>query len=144
MDIYVQSFLNSATKLTISVSTTTTISQLKDLIFAAEGTTSTIMQLYINEIELVNTSTIYSNSITSGTYILSSNNIDNLTTKEDRQIAKLELAQLRRKAGGDTTANYYRSHNNYDRDLLPTKYVGNDSVDNANPGGLQTNRPWIT
>ena len=66
-------------------------------------------------------------------------------TKEDRQIQKLEIAQQKRTGGlaGDSTqGNYYRELNTYDRDRLPTKYVGNESVDNPNVGGLQSGRPW--
>lgn len=53
---------------------------------------------------------------------------DNLT-KEERQIQKLEIAAAKR---GDT----------YDITQLPTKYVGNTVVDNANAEGLLENRPW--
>jgi hypothetical protein len=66
-------------------------------------------------------------------------------TKERRQIQKLDIAQRKRTGGlaGDSTqGDYYRPLNTYDRDLLPSKYVGNESVDNLNPGGLQPGRPW--
>jgi hypothetical protein len=63
--------------------------------------------------------------------------------KEARQIAKLDLAQTRRQAAGDTTAPYYRENNTYDIDNLPTKYSGNTLVNNSNPGGLLQGRPWI-
>lgn len=62
---------------------------------------------------------------------MSQNGIAWLPTKEQRQIAKLELAAAKR-------------GQSYDRDLLPTKYVGNDVVNNPNPGGLQPQRPWTT
>jgi hypothetical protein len=62
---------------------------------------------------------------------MAQNGISTLPTKEARQIAKLDLAAAKR---GE----------NYDRDLLPTKYVDNDVVDNPNPGGLQPRRPWTT
>ena len=62
---------------------------------------------------------------------MSKNGIAWLPTKEQRQIAKLELAAAKR-------------GQSYDRDLLPTKYVGNDVVNNPNPGGLQPQRPWTT
>jgi hypothetical protein len=61
---------------------------------------------------------------------MSKNGIAWLPTKEARQIAKLELAAAKR---GES----------YDRDLLPTKYVDNDVVNNPNTGGLQPHRPWI-
>lgn len=67
-------------------------------------------------------------------------------TKEQRQIQKLDIAQRKRLGGlnddSTTDAVYYRSLNEYDRDKLPSKYVGNVSVDNANPGGLLAGRPW--
>jgi len=53
------------------------------------------------------------------------------------------LAQTRRQAGGDTTANYYRENNTYDIDALPTKYSNNSIVNNPNTGGLVQGRPWI-
>jgi hypothetical protein len=62
---------------------------------------------------------------------MSKNGIAWLPTKEARQIAKLDLAAAKR---GES----------YDRDLLPTKYVGNDVVNNTNLGGLQPQRPWTT
>lgn len=73
---------------------------------------------------------------------MAANGISTLSTKELRQIAKLNLAQTKRQAGGDTSAPAYRPLNIYDINLLPTKYVGNTVVDNPNPGGLQPGRPW--
>jgi len=59
--------------------------------------------------------------------------------KAARQLAKLELAQLRRQADGDTSATFYRAHNTYDITQLPTTYrtADNDTnnvVDNPNVG----------
>jgi hypothetical protein len=62
---------------------------------------------------------------------MAANGISTLLTKEERQIAKLELAAAKRSES-------------YDRDLLPTKYDGNNVIDNPNPGGLQPHRPWTT
>jgi len=64
--------------------------------------------------------------------------------KATRQLAKLELAQLRRQAGGDTSSTFYRAHNIYDITQLPTQYDGNDIIDNPNEGGLIEGRPWAT
>jgi hypothetical protein len=141
MDIQVQSFLNSATKLTVSVSSSTTVNDLKSLVYAAEGVTTTIMSFYFNSVELASTATMATIGATTGTYIGSSNTIAALPTKEARQIAKLDLAQLRRRAGGNTGTNYYRVYNTYDRDLLADKYVGDDPVNVANT--LTVHRPWI-
>lgn len=143
MDIYVQSFLNSAKKLTLNVTTSTTFNQIKNLVFAAEGTTSTIQTFYYNN-TLVNTSsTVGSYGITTGSYIMSSNNISNssLWTKPQRQQLKLELAQLRRQAGGDTSATYYRSYNVYDLNLLADKYTSNTSTVGTT-STLAVHRPW--
>lgn len=150
MEIFVQSFLNSGAKLAITVNPSTTIAQLKVLVWAAEGTTSTIQQLYFQNTLLANTATIATSSITTGTLIMSSNNIAEplVWTKRQRQELKLDLAKLRRKAAGETTADYYRARNSYDIDQLPTVYAPgnndtNDVVDNANTGGLVIGRPWV-
>lgn len=71
---------------------------------------------------------------------MASNGISTLPTKQARQVAKLDLAQSRRRAGGDDTAPYYRVYNVYDISRLPTRYVGNDVIDN--PGPLLPTRPW--
>ena len=53
--------------------------------------------------------------------------------KAQRQLAKLQIAELRRKAGGNTSAVYYRARNNFDIDLLPSSPASTTLV----PG-----RPW--
>ena len=67
------------------------------------------------------------------------NGISILETKELRQIAKLDLAQSKRQTV-DTPG--YRVLNVYDILLLPTRYSGNDIVDNPNVDGLVPGRPW--
>jgi hypothetical protein len=74
---------------------------------------------------------------------MAQNGISTLPTKQQRQKAKLDLAQINRQAGGDTAAPAYRPLNVYDITLLPTQYSGNAIVDNPNVGGLQQGRPWI-
>jgi hypothetical protein len=71
---------------------------------------------------------------------MSKNGIAWLPTKEARQLAKLQLAETKRQ----TTGAGYRDLRYYDLDLLPTKYSGNNVVDNPNIGGLQQGRPWKT
>ena len=66
-----------------------------------------------------------------------------LADKQSRQIAKLELAQLRRQAGGDTTATYYRSRNVYNIDLLADKYTSNTTTV-MTTSTLVEGRPWAT
>ncbi len=70
---------------------------------------------------------------------MAANGISTLPTKEARQLAKLNLAQSKRQLAGTQG---YRQQNVYDVNALPTKYQGNDVVDN--PGSLQDSRPWIS
>lgn len=70
--------------------------------------------------------------------------IKRLPTKEDRLKQKLEIAQAKRQADGDTTKKYYRTANIYNISDLPTKYIGNVVVDNPNAGGLLANRPFTS
>jgi hypothetical protein len=149
MAILVQSFLNSATKLSLAATTATTVSQLKTLVNTAEGVSTAVMQFYIiNPVTTTATvlvsGTLGSYGITTATIIYSSNTISSTaTTKVDRQLAKLELAQLRRQAGGNTTTNYYRLYNVYDVDLLADKYTSNTSTVGTT-STLVTHRPWTT
>lgn len=65
---------------------------------------------------------------------MAQNGISTLATKELRQKAKLDLAATKRASTGRTST--------YDINKLPTKYVGNEAVDNPNVGGLVDGRPW--
>jgi hypothetical protein len=67
---------------------------------------------------------------------MSNNGISTLLTKELRQIAKLDLSATNRAAVSNPRATY-------DINLLPTKYVANDAIDNPNVGGLVIGRPWV-
>lgn len=148
MDILVQSFLNSATKLPISVTTATTVSQLKTLVNTSEGVNTAIMEFYIinstttTATILLNSDTLGSYSITTSTIVYSSNTISTSTNKVDRQLAKLELSQLRKQAGGDSSATFYRSRNIYDIDLLADKYTSNTSTVGTT-STLVESRPWF-
>lgn len=68
---------------------------------------------------------------------MASNGISTLSTKELKQIAKLNLAAIDRAAVGNARIVY-------DISELPTKYVGNTVYDNLNEGGLVQGRPWAT
>lgn len=89
---------------------------------------------------------------------MAANGISTLSTKEERQLAKLQLAQAKRKGqiiteGGGTwsadgidnpDAPWYEELNTLDLSLLPDLY-NDDSTgpdDNPNAGGLQPGRPW--
>ena len=83
------------------------------------------------------------------------NGISTLSTKEAKQVAKLNLASLKRQgytlnpdgtiaSGPDPSKNFFRSRDSYDITELPTQYSGNAIVDNPNSGGLVLGRPWVT
>jgi len=89
---------------------------------------------------------------------MAANGISTLANKQLRQVAKLDIAQAKRKGQGitegggawstdgvdDDTANYYRSNNTYDLTALPTNYATNAVNDIANPDGLLPKRPWVS
>lgn len=68
---------------------------------------------------------------------MSANGIAQLSTREERQAAKLALAAAKRAADGNARATL-------DLTLLPTQFDGNATIDNPNIGGLVQGRPWIT
>ena len=147
MTIQVQSFLNSATKLSTTATTATTVAQLKTLVNVLEGVNTSTMQFYVKDNATTATvlvsGTLESYSVTTATTIYSSNTISSTsTTKQERQVAKLELAQLRRQAGGDTSSTFYRNSNIYDIDLLADKYTSNTSTVGTT-STLVVGRPWI-
>jgi hypothetical protein len=145
MTILVQSFLNSATRLSTTATTATTVAQLKTLVNVLEGVSTSTMQFYIVNPSTTSTAlvsgTLGSYGITTATTIYSSNTISTATSKVDRQLAKLELAQLRRQAGGDTSSTFYRIRNVYDIDLLADKYTSNTSTIGTT-STLSIGRPW--
>ena len=147
MTILVQSFLNSATRLSTTATTSTTVAQLKTMVNALEGVSTSIMEFYIinpsTTATVLVSGTLGSYGVTTATTIYSSNTISTATSKVDRQLAKLELAQLRRQAGGNTTTNYYRTYNVYDEDLLADKYTSNTSTVGTT-STLVVHRPWTT
>jgi len=67
---------------------------------------------------------------------MSANGISRLATKELKQLAKLDQAEIDRAAANKPRATY-------DITQLPTQYSGNDIVNNANLGGLVEGRPWV-
>ena len=146
MAILVQSFLNSATRLSTTATTSTTVVQLKTLVNAIEGVSTYIMEFYIvnpsTTATVLVSGTLGSYGVTTATTIYSSNTISTATNKVDRQLAKLTLAQLRRQAGGNTSTNYYRVYNVYDINLLADKYTSNTSTVGTT-STLAVHRPWI-
>lgn len=84
---------------------------------------------------------------------MSANGISHLPNKQDRQQAKLDIAQAKRQgktvapdgtiSGSlDSSKPYYRENHTYDITKLPATYNGNAVVDNSNISGLIQGRPW--
>ena len=138
--ITVQTILNRATYVNVTVNLTDTILTLKTAVESATGVDTDWFDIYYNNSVLDNTKTLNFYSIPSGATVGAVNLISSLATKQLKQEAKLALAQLRRQAAGDTSANYYRYWNTSDVNSLPTKYVGDNVFDNL--GSLVDHRPW--
>jgi hypothetical protein len=67
---------------------------------------------------------------------MAANGISTLLTKELRQKSKLDSAALKRAADGNPRATY-------DITRLPSQYDNNSVINNPNPTGLVSGRPWI-
>jgi hypothetical protein len=130
---------------------TTTIDQLVTAIAADEGLPTDYYKISLdgdptkNDITYGDSSTKLSTlGFTDGCTVICTTK--QVGSKEERQVQKLEIAQLKRSgsAGDGSSVDIpgYRILNTYNRDLLPTKYTGNAIIDNANVGGLQVGRPW--
>ena len=143
INITVQSLLNAATFINYSVDDGDLVSDLKDTVAGQEGTDVTWFRLVLNQVVLTDTDTLAVAGVVDGSQLHINNRVGHLTTLEDRQVAKLTIAELRRQAGGNTSAPYYRSLNTLNISELPTQYSGNTIVDNPNTGGLITGRPWV-
>lgn len=143
INITIQSLLNSAVYDLQTVDTAGTIGELKTAMETNFSYSADWFELVFNDEVLDTALTIGSYGIVDGSILRIQNNIANLETKQARQIAKLEIAQLRRQAGGDTTATFYRARNEYDLTELPTQYIGNTATNNINEEGLVYGRPWV-
>ena len=137
MQIFVQSFLNAGTTLTLEVEPSDSIESVRAKIQDAEGISPDLMKLFLNNELLEDGRTLSDYNIQAGAYIKTSNTISELATKELKQKAKLDLAALKRAADGNPRATY-------DITQLPTQYDDNAIVDNENTGGLVVGRPWTT
>ena len=82
---------------------------------------------------------------------MSANGIAHKANKQLKQEGKLSIAQAKRQGktvasdgtitgSYDDTKEYFRSYNQLDINLLPTKYSNNTVVDNT--AALQDGRPW--
>ena len=140
--ITVQNLLNLAAYDSYTIDNAQTVAQLKTAINTARSTNSTWYDLVSGNV-LTEGSTLSALGIITGSVLRTHNKIGDLSTRQLRQTAKLDLSQLKRQAGGNTSAIAYRENNTYDLGALPTQYSGNVTVDNANTGGLLKGRPWI-
>ena len=142
INITIQSLLNSSSYDLQIVDTAGTIGDLKTAMETNFSYSAVWFELVFNDEVLDTAETIGSYGIVDGSVLKIQNNIANLATKPARQIAKLELAQLRRQAGGDTSATFYRSNNIYDIDLLADKYISPTSTVGTTSTLVEA-RPWI-
>ena len=133
--IGVQSLLNAAQYDSYTVSDGITVSTLKSTIDSTTGIDASWYVLAFNGVELSDGNTLASYDIVDGSTLNIGNIIRSLTTLQDRQLAKLDLASLNRTAGGNP-------YDVYDITELPSQYIGNVSTPNPHPTGLLEGRPW--
>ena len=131
----VQSFLNAADTVSITIADTSTIAQLKTAINGQEAVPTAQMKLFLNNVLLANTSTLSSLGITNGSYLKTATTIAHLATREARQKAKLDLAALDRAAYGSRPSTY-------DINKLPNPYNGNIVDPDDGAATLTEGRPW--
>jgi hypothetical protein len=136
INITVQSLLNAGEYDPYTVDNATTVGTFRTTIGTSNSWDTTWFSLAYNGIELDDTKTLAFYNIINGSQLRIANKIARLTTLEDRQVAKLTLAQQERLA----LSNPYPY---YDISELPTYYQGNVVVDNPNPSGLIQGRPWV-
>lgn len=126
-----------------------TMAQLRTAIIADEG----LQSYYYGPVSIHKNGTVVDSTDSASTTLVNAGIVAgdvitvatdrNQTTKERSQLMMLDIAALKRTAGGDTTKPYYRTGNTHDRTLLPTRYVGDTVTDNTGDGGnLTASRPW--
>ena len=125
-----------------------TMAQLRSAIITDE----TLNSAYYGRVSIHKNGLVKDSTDDSGTTLLNAGIVagDIITVASDRNQAsrqlsqemQLDIAQLKRKAGGDTSKPYYRSLNDYDKTELPTQYEGDSLLDNPNSQGLLLGRPW--
>ena len=132
----IQSLLNTAVYGSYTLDNSTTIANVKAAIQSNTSVDSTWYQLVYNNDLMSNTSaTLADYGIVANTTLRSANKIGQLSSLEDRQQAKLLLAELDRQASSNP-------RDTYDISQLPSYFSGNTTVDNPNAGGLIEGRPW--
>lgn len=126
-----------------------TMAQLRTAIIADEG----LQSYYYGRVSVHKNGTVVDSTDSASTTLVNAGIVGddiitvatdrNQTTRERSQLMMLDIAALKRTAGGDTTKPYYRTGNTHDRTLLPTRYVGDTVTDNTgDSGNLTASRPW--
>jgi len=130
----------SGIKDSVTVALTVTIDDLITAIAADEGLSTQYYTISLLNNPSVNdliygdsSSTLADLGIVDGDTVLCTTNQSG--SKQDRQIQKLEIAAVARAADGNLRTTY-------DITELPTRYSGNEVIDNPNVGGLVAGRPW--
>lgn len=126
-----------------------TMAQLRTAIIADEG----LQSYYYGRVSIHKNGTVKDSTDDASTTLLAAGIVAddiitvatdrNQTTRERSQLMMLDIAQLKKQAGGDSSKPYYRALNTHDRTILPTRYVGDTVTDNTGDGGdLTASRPW--
>ena len=92
--ITVQSLLNTTVYDSITIDNGQTVDQLKTALQSSNSVDPAWYDVVQNETVLSGSSTLTSLGIVSGSVLRTHNKIASLATREDRQIAKLDLASL--------------------------------------------------
>lgn len=132
--ISVQRLTNTAVYDSYTIDNGQTVDQLKTAIATARGYNTNWFNLVLTNAVLTGSSTLAASGVVTGDVLRTANVISRLATREDRQVAKLDLASIDRAESSDPST--------YDITQLPTQYSGNTVVDNPNTGGLIVGRPW--
>ena len=130
-------------------SATQTMANLRTAIIADEG----LQSYYYGRVSIHKNGTVVDSTDSASTTLVNAGIVAgdiitvatdrDQTTKERSQLMMLDIAALKRAAGGDSTKPYYRSASTHDRTLLPTRYVGDTVTDNTgDSGNLTASRPW--
>lgn len=124
----------------VTVALTITVDQLITAIAADESLPTEYYKISVLNNPNINdttygdsSSTLTAIGIVDGDVVLCTPN--QVGSKQERQVQKLEIAAKARTADGN-------ARDTYTINDLPTKYSGNDLIDNPNVGGLVDGRPW--
>ena len=126
-----------------------TMTQLRTAIIASEG----LQSYYYGLVSIIKNGAMTESTTDASTTLASAGIVTGdimavasdrgQTTKERSQLMMLDIAALKKTAGGDTNKPYYRALNTHDRSLMPTRYVTDTVTDNTGDSGtLTASRPW--